>query len=283
MRMFISLKAEPVGARRWATFVVTALVLVVAATGCVGTTGSDLFEFDAFATGPKDAAAGEPYTFETGRGYTVALDRAVVHVGAVYLNRSVPTSVSSDTTCTLPGIYVAEVPAGLDIDVLSPALQRFPISGQATEGDARTGEVWLMGNDVNADHDPTTLLAVSGTATGTAGDVFPFEGKLTISDNRLEPPQDPSLPGARPICKQRVVSPIVLDVAVKQGGHLVLRVDPRGFFANVDFSSLTKPEGTGPYEFVDGPSDQASNNLYDGLRAAHGTYSIAWSTDSETH
>jgi hypothetical protein len=273
MRSLVSLTAPFVGARRWAALLVPALF----GTGCVGTTGSDLFEFDAFAAGPKDAVSGDPYTFETGRGYTVTLDHAVVHVGAVYLNRSVPTSVSSDTTCTLPGIYVAEVPGGLDVDVLSPALQRFPVTGQATEGEARTGEVWLMGGDVNAPHDPTALLAVSGTATSPSGDVYPFEGKLTISENRIEPVQDPALPGAKPICKQRVVSPIVLDYAVRQGGRLVLRVDPRGFFANVDFSALPKPAGAGAYEFADRPGDQASNSLFAGLRAANGTYSIAWS------
>lgn len=267
----VSLAASLGGARRCAAFIVTLL-----ATGCVGTTGSDLFEFEAFAAGPKDAVKGEPYTFETGRGYSVTLTRAVVHVGAVYLNRSVPTSVSSDTTCTLPGIYVAEVPAGLDIDVLSPALQRFPVSGSATEGEARTGEVWLMGHDVNADHDATRVLAVSGTARRGTDEVYPFEGSVTISGNRIEPPMNPSLPGAKPICKQRVVSPIALDVAVKQGGHLLLRVDPRGFFANVDFSALPKPAGMGPYEFTDGPGDQASNNLYGGLRSSNGTYSMEW-------
>jgi hypothetical protein len=277
MTGLVSLTARFVGARRSAAFLVFALLV----TGCVGSTGSDLFEFDAFAAGPKDARAGEPYTFETGRGYTVTLDHAVVHVGAVYLNRSVPTSVSSDTTCTLPGIYVAEVPGGLSVDVLSSALQRFPVSGQATEGEARTGEVWLTGGDVNAAQDPTAILAVAGTAEGPSGDVYPFEGSLTIGENRLGTPPDPGLPGARPICKQRVVAPIVLGLAVKPGGALILRVDPRGFFANVDFSSLATPEGTAPYEFVDGPSDQASNNLYGGLRAAHGTYSIAWSTASE--
>jgi hypothetical protein len=267
----VSLAASLGGAPRYAAFIVALF-----ATGCVGTTGSDLFEFEAFAAGPRDAVKGEPYTFETGRGYSVTLDRAVVHVGAVYLNRSVPTSVSSDTTCTLPGIYVAEVPAGLDVDVLSPALQRFPVSGSATEGEARTGEVWLMGHDVNADHDATRVLVVSGTATRGTDEIYPFEGSLTISGNRVEPPMNPSLPGAKPICKQRVVSPIKLDVAVKQGGHLLLRVDPRGFLANVDFSALPKPAGMGPYEFTDGPGDQASNNLYGGLRSSNGTYSMEW-------
>lgn len=254
----------------------TPLVLVAAffVPGCIGTTGGDLFEFEAFASGPADADGSE-LSFRTSRGYAVTLERARLHVGAVYLNRSVPVSVSSDTTCTLAGIYVAEVPAGLDVDLLSPEPSPFPVHGDATEERARTGEVWLTGGNVNATDDPTTILDVAGVAERN-GAVLPFEGELTIGANRIVPPEDPALPGGSPICKQRVVSPIPVDLALRSGGSLLVRVDPRAFFANVDFATLPEGAPGAPRKFADGPENQASINLYAGLRAPVRTYAFEW-------
>lgn len=254
-----------------------ALVLLTPAlSSCVGTTGGDLVSFEAFAAGPADAQPGEPYTFETSRGYTVSLTRAKLHVGAVYLNRSRPSSVSSDTSCQLTGIYVAEVTEGLDIDVLSPALQPFPEPGFATTEHASTAEVWLFGRgDINEVNDPTVILDVAGTASDGGADI-PFEGKLTIGANRVVPPSSPAAPGANPICKQRVVTPILVDLDVEPGKDLVLRIDPRGLFANVDFDALAAEQDAPPHEFRDDGGDAPSRSLYSGLRAAGGTYSLRW-------
>jgi hypothetical protein len=254
-----------------------AAVLLAAALlpGCVGTTGSDLFEFEAHAAGPEDAEGG-PLSFDNSRGYAVTLSRARLHVGAVYLNRSVPASVSSDTTCTLPGIYVAEVTAGLDVDLLSPAPVAFPIAGDATEERARAGEVWLTGGNVNAPSDPTKILEVAGAARKDGVEIR-FEGVVTIGENWAVSPANPALPGANPICKERIVTPVPADLPLRSGGGLLLRSDPRGFFANVDFSTL--PEGDSPggvRSFADGPENQASINLYLGLHAARGTYTFEW-------
>ena len=247
---------------------------LAALTGCVGTTGGELITFDAFAAGPDDAAAGEPYTFQTSRGYSVTLDRARLHVGAVYLNQSRPTSVGSNTSCFLPGIYVAEVTTGLEIDVLSPELQPFPEPGSGTTGRALAGEVWLFGaGDVNQVNDPTVLLDVAGTASKD-GAAFPFDGKITISHNRVVPPASPAQPGASPICKQRIVSPIPVEVELGAGDDLVLRVDPRGLFRNVEFADLEEVEGSSLRRFRDDGGDAPSRNLYSGLRAAEGTYAI---------
>jgi len=252
-----------------------ALVACGLLSACTGTTGSDLFEFEAQASGPEEADGG-PLAFETSRGWAVTLTRARLHVGAVYLNRSVPVSVSSDTTCTLPGIYVAEVLAGVELDLLAREPVAFPVTGDGTEERARAGEVWLTGGAVNAPHDETPILDVTGEAARDGEEIL-FEGVLTIGENRVIPPENPALPGANPICKQRIVSPIPVDLPLRRGGQLLLRVDPRRFFANVDFSTL--PEGESPdavRTFADGPENQASINLYAGLHAAVLAYTFEW-------
>ena len=59
------------------------------------------------------------------------------------------------------------------------------------------------------------------------------------------------------------------------GDALVLRVDPRGMFANVEISALSQVETSPPlYLFRDDRGDAPSRNLYSGLRAAEGTYSF---------
>ncbi len=239
--------------------------------GCVGSTGGDLFEFDAFARGHAGASA----PFVNGKGYTVALTRAHVRVGAVYLNRAVPTSVSSNTSCTLAGIYVAEVTSPLEVDALSPEPQPFAASGEATSDTARTGEVWLTGGDVNEPDDPTVILDVAGSVQ-RGGTSLPFEGRLSIGENRVAP-TPPAEPGQRPICKERIVSPIVVDVAPVRGEKLALTIDPRSMFANVDFSELTLGDD-GILHFDDDPNTAtpASTNLYIGLRATSSVYAIGF-------
>lgn len=257
------------------SFVVGPLALSAAALteACVGTTGGDLLTFDAFASGPANTAPGAPLRFTSGRGFAVTLTRAKLHVGAVYLNRSRPTSVSSETQCTLAGIYVAEVPGPIDVDVLDPNLQPFSVKGFATTDFAPTGELWLSGGDVNEEEDTTVILDVAGTASKDGVD-YPFEGALTIGQNRLPTADDPALPGSKPICKERVVTPIPTSITPSTGGRLVLRVDPSGWFGNVDFTRLEKVGDV--FRFHDASDDQPSTNLFHGLRASAGVYSFEW-------
>ena len=249
------------------------LCCVAAAVSCVGTTGSSLVTFRAFGSGPPDAVAGKPYPFDSGRGFHVTLTKTVLHIGALYLNRSVPTSGAQATSCTLPGIYVGEVTDGLDLDVLSPLPQEFPSLGSGTADRAAAGEVWLTGGDVTAAEDSTVILELAGVATkGT--ETFPFEGTVTIGTNRAVPATDSTAPGAHPICKQRIVSPIVVPgFTMREGGALHVMVDPRGWFANVDFSQLTQVSSTPPlYRFLDSGDDAPSRSLYVGLHANDGVY-----------
>jgi hypothetical protein len=261
--------------RRAATLAVLASAASIAS--CTGSTGGETFEFEARAAGAPGAVAGEPYTFVTDRGYAVTLTRAIIHVGALYANLSVPTSVAADTSCILPGIYVAEVAGGIDVDALDPTPRPFPVTGVATTDRARTAEIWLSGGDVHAESDPTITASVEGSAVGARG-TFPFVGTVTIGANRKQPPADPTQPGAKPICKQRVVTPIAVDFTPEPGGSLLLTVDPAGWFANVEFAEFERVIDDPPlYAFRDDDEDQPSRNLYAGIRAAAGVYTITWS------
>lgn len=244
-----------------------------ALAACIGSTGSDLVTFRAFASGPADASVG--MTFANERGYEVKLTRAILHVGAIYLSSVRPISVARPTSCVLPGTYVAEVTYGTDVDLLSPAPQPFPVEGEGIVADAVTGEVWLTGGDVNAPDDETVILDVEGTAA-RPGEEIPFEAKLTIGKNRATPPQDPALPGSNPICQQRIVSPIPIGLRTSKGGALYVRIDPRPMFRTVDFHELPPSTTSVRRRFEDRTSGQPNVNLYNGLRASTGVYSFEW-------
>jgi hypothetical protein len=237
------------------------------AVGCVGTTGADIVDFDAVAAGPSEARAGEPLSFTNDRGFAVELTRATLHVGAMYLDQSLPVSGAQSATCILPGTYVAEVTTGRDVDLLDPTPQTFPGGGHGTTLDARAGQVWLTHDDVNAGVDPSgePILDFAGTAT-VEGELRPFSGKITISSNRQAAGE---LAGANPICKERIVSPVETVVSVERTGSLLLRIDPRLLFVNVDFAAL--PLTSEGYVFSDDPNDpdygQPSVNLYSNLHS----------------
>ncbi|MFO0675408.1 MAG: hypothetical protein U0169_02665 [Polyangiaceae bacterium] len=256
----------------------TAIVALVAtcAAGCVGSTGSDLVEFRAYAAGPTDAT-GSSYSFVTSLGFEVTLTRARLVLGGLYLNRSMPISGGQARSCILPGTYVGEVPGGTTIDVLDGRLQPFATPGHGTADRAVTGEVWLTAGDVDAlDDKGIPILDVEGTAS-RGSVVVPFEGRVTIGRNRLVPPTDPARPGANPICKQRIVSPIPIDLVPVDGGALVVRIDPRGFFTNVAFDDLELvSDAPKLYRFKDDATTSSGNELFRGLRASEGVYSFSF-------
>ena len=125
--------------------------------------GGETCTFKASAGGRRGAVPGE-LTFETPRGYQVTLTQAHLYVGAVYLNEGVPTSVSSDTSCFLSGVYVAEVTEGALVDLLSSKPTAFPGLGLATDTRARTAEVWLSSGEVDAPNDGAVVAQVAGIA-----------------------------------------------------------------------------------------------------------------------
>ncbi len=254
--------------------------LVALSVACVGSTGGDVIDFPAAAAGPRDATPGR-LELVNDRGWHVVLTKATLHIGALYLSQSEPVSGAQATACILPGTYVAQVTAGRDVDLLSPAPQPFPRSGHGTTLEAIVGQVWLTGGAVDQTNDATPILLLEGTADRD-GDVRPFKGQITISTNRLE--QGGTTAGSNTICKQRIVSPIPTSITIQHAGGLVLRIDPRTLFVNVDFGALVK--FSSDYGFSDDPSQtdpksptvytQPSANLYENLHAGTGLYAFEW-------
>jgi hypothetical protein len=266
-----------------------ALGCTLALAACVDSTGGARVHFQVAVAGPADAQS--PLAFSSGR-FGITLLRCQLHVGAVYLNRNVPTSGAQPTSCFAQGTegqgsYVGEVTqqvgdvVGLDVDLLSPDPQYFTEAGQGTADHASTGEVWLMGGAIDADSDTTVVLDTTGIATENAtGRDYPFSGSLTIGSNRRIPITDPSQPGANPLCKQRIVSVsrqlegqdvVPVDVPLAEGITILVRADPRQMFGAVDFSQLPFAS---PYRFGDTSDPGPDLSLYTGLRATVGVYSF---------
>jgi hypothetical protein len=253
------------------------LILLAAAlsgASCQGTAGNRLVTFHAAAAGPTDAV--RPLAFTNDAGYDVQLSTAILHIGAVYLNQTLPVSGAQATSCVLPGVYVGQVVEGLDVDLLSADPQPFPALGEGTDLAAQAGEVWLTHGDVDADDDTLPILQIDGTAT-KGGAAYPFTGTLTIGANRRIPPPDSSQPGANPICKQRIVSGIVVDLTLADGGALTVRADPRALLASIDFSELAPTSATPPtFVFDDSSQTHASLLLYKALHFAGTVYRFEW-------
>jgi len=225
------------------------LVIAIATllTACGGSTGSHLSTWSAVASGPADAT-GTSLTFTNAKGADVVLTRAFLYVGDIYLNEVNPNSGVGVQPCISPGTYAGEVFGGLEVNLLSSQPQPFPTPGEGTENRALTAEVWLTGGDVNASDDTTVIFDVAGTAT-QAGTTYPFSGRVTIGDNRAITPTNPAEPGSSPICLQRIVTPISVDMVLAQGGTLVMQIDPSQIFDAVDFSKLV-PDDADPTQFV---------------------------------
>jgi len=245
---------------------------------CVGTTGGDIVDFQAAASGPKGAVAGQPLSFDISRGWHVELTSARMHVGALYLSDFSPPSGSQSSSCILPGSYIAQVVEGRDIDLLSSKPQLFPVLGHGTTLQALSAQVWLTDGDVNNPDDPpepAVVLQLAGSATNGSL-TRKFDAQLTIANNRLS--SAGAAAGADPICSKRIVSPILTSVQIESSGALLLRIDPRLLFTNVDFGALTQQNDDGSYAFSDGggASDQPSVNLYNNLKQAGPLYAFSW-------
>jgi hypothetical protein len=261
-----------------------AALLLVLAPSCTGTTGYELVSFYAAAVGPDNAVAGKPYQFTNDHGFAITLSSAVIHVGALYLDESVPTSGQQQEPCVLPGTYVGEVRGGSDFDMLSPTPQLFPVAGDGSTIPASTGQVWLTHGDVFTAADPLPVLTLAGVATKAGVGPIHFQAGVTIDNDRSPAPSNTALPGESPICLQRIVTPILVDVTLAQAGTLLLHLDPSALFVNVDFSGFlscescqtTNDDGSTTYMFTNDTTNQPSINLYKNLTAAGSLYHFEW-------
>ena len=117
-----------------------------------------------------------------------------------------------------------------------------------------------------------------GTAVRGAMTI-PFTGRITIASNRQT--SGSAAAGGDSICKERIVSPIPTAVAVSATGGLLVRIDPRLLFVNVDFGQLTKVSDA--FVFSDDPTSadytQPSLNLYANLHSAGRLYTFSWDPD----
>jgi hypothetical protein len=216
-----------------------AVLGALGATACAGDTGGELVSFTAYAAGVTDGTL----QLDTPLGYHVSLTAARVHIGAVYLRLGQTNPGSANASCVGDTTYGLQVPGPVDVDLLSTAPQPFSHPGSATTDLDQSGEVWLVGGDVNVTASRTVVVAVAGTAT-KSGAAYPFTAAITIGENRLIPPANPAAPGTNPICKQRIVAPIPLQLRPTPGGHLLLQIDPAPWFDDVDFSTLRPgPDG----------------------------------------
>jgi hypothetical protein len=249
-------------------------VVLLLLCACVQTTGSALVSFPAYAAGPTDAA--RPFAFMTLRGYSVSLESATLLVGAVYLNRTVPNWASTRDSCTNPGIYVAQAFGPLEVNLLSPEPQQFPGRVEGTADQASAAEIWLGTTDVYASDSSEVVARFAGTATKDNA-VYPFSGQITLGSNRTTLPIDAAQPGSNPPCFLRIISPLVVDVTPSDAGSLAVRIDPRAWFADVEFNELA-PSATDATRFVflDVSQGQPQLALFSGFRSLTSTYSITW-------
>jgi hypothetical protein len=216
-------------------------VVALAAASCNGTTGDELITFPAYAQGAP--GAGQPFSVN---GWTIQLTFAQMWIGAVYVDEAPLATGAESPIGTNPGVYAAQVPCGVQVDLLSSQPQPFTqCQGNGTADLGQSWELWLVDGDVNAatnsGFDVPNIVDLQGTATRNSdGTSFSWAATVNINQaNRGIPTGDPSQPGLNPICKQRVLEEGGIDKQLFANGQLVVTVDPRGWFnQQIDFSSL---------------------------------------------
>jgi len=206
----------------------------ILALSCNGTTGDNLLTFSAYASGAQGAS--QPFT---AGDFTIQLTAARMHIGAVYFDEAPPGTGFDGPVCIASGVYAAQVPGPVDVDLLSTAPQEFSVYGNGSADTAQSWQVWLTDGDVN-EVNLTPIVQLEGTATDASGNVVSFGAAVTINAvNRSKGSSDPSQPGNNPLCKVRIVQ-IPTDIAFAPGGTLTMTVDPRIWFTQqglpIDFS-----------------------------------------------
>lgn len=253
--------------RRLRISLVALVATAMAAAACNGTTGDQLITFPVYAAGARDA--GQP--FKAGE-WTIQLTYAHMYVGAIYVNEAPSQNGSTFNTpaCIEEGVYCGQVTTGLDVDLLNPSPQAFPVQGSGSADLGLSWELYMVDGDVNAPqnnyvtdvngtHQARNTADLQGTATRASdGKTFSWYATITINaENRGEPAQEPGQPGLNPICHQRIINFAGISMQLHQGGQMLLTIDPRTWFPAtplpIDFSTLPlasdnncNPDGSTP-------------------------------------
>lgn len=272
---------------------------VGAPTACVGTTGGEKFEFDAYIGG-IDRAMDFPYKIVNEYDWEVTLTQADITIGPLYLSTGTPLGgvtsswrwwslvrmAHADESHLGGGRIVGEVLGQIRFSALSSSLERFPVKGVISTEAVRSAEVWF---DPPASV-PSETLKIATVALEIAGEAkrdgehIKFHGKLTLNDDWL--PSDPvGGKASSSITEVRRVRKIPASFTPSPGGHLEIRVDLAPLLTSVDFAAIQQnpkdPADPSVRWLVQskggvGAADQVMRGLYQGLRSSRGTYLIAW-------
>jgi hypothetical protein len=293
---------------------VALLGAVMATSTCNGSTGDLLVTFPAYAAGAVGAS--QPFivygttpnsdgVIPSNELFTVQLTYAHMYVGAIYVDEAPASSGGTFNTpaCISMGIYCAQVPGGLDVDLLNPSPQLFPVQGNGSADLGLSWQLYLTQGDVNNAENtgfgvPDTVDLI-GTATRKSdGTVYPWGATVTINaQNRGQSSNQPGQPGLDPICQRRILNLADISLTLSPGVSMLLTIDPRGWFKTpIDFSSLpavatdqcgldtTSMVGTAQYCIPDSSNlsggelgAQQGAQLYTGLFTAGGaSYTLSY-------
>jgi hypothetical protein len=259
--------------RRLASCVLALAAVGLASASCNGTTGDQLITFSAYAAGNADAA--KPFTTYVGQNpaYSVQLTRASMYIGALYFDESPPSTGFDTPACITPDIYAAQVPGGLEVNLLSAEPQAFSTPGNGSADTALSWDLWLTNGDINATENlGVHIVDLQGVATRLS-DHKPVSFAAIVTINallegagaRLSASTTPGLPGEYPICKERILDlTLPKGLLFFQGGKLEITIDPRQWLitSDIDFAN-----GLEPYDGSDCQADQNANATYENGRS----------------
>jgi hypothetical protein len=243
-----------------------AVVAVSLLLGC-GSTGGALVTLPFEAGGVARSPAG-PMTIVSPTGWTITLTTALIALGPFYINHDPP-----DTQNFRNGTVIIEATGQVVVDALDPQLHDMPGGADGESGTAVAVEIGLFPPD--ATQPGTIRRALSGNVgliEGSAtrdGLTLVFSGPIVINQGLVTPTI--SLAGL-----ERVNGADVQLNFTAGPQRLSLRVDPSGWFDQVDFGSLLSGSGTssnnGVYTWD--ATSTFLNQLDQGVKELSGVYSF---------
>lgn len=238
------------------------LLLAVLASACADTTGGGLVSAP-FVVGGLDRPDAGPLTFTTAAGWTVTLEHARIALGPFYFNLSPPP-----THAFRAGVVVVEATEQRVVDPLDATLFPLTTPADGETGHAVAAEIGLLPPDATASADALEFLhqdvgRVVGTAV-KAGVTISFDGPIAI---------DRSLATAQtPLAALQRINGAGCDLRFTEAPQTVtLRVDPRPWFEQVEFGSLSAGPQVGG-RFTWDSHTTFGSQLLQGVQSVQGVY-----------